>query len=146
GPMGVDLFFALSGFLIGGFLFRPLSGKTENWSICNFWMRRWLGTLPNYFLFLLINIWLAYWLSVKISALWEFVFFLQTLTQFPTFFMESWSLAIEEWFYLATPILLLAAWKIAPSRFRISSLVIIIASIVLVTFLRGRYIASTPPI
>src|SRR5262249_34871824 len=77
GPMGVDLFFALSGFLIGGILFRTLTGKAENCSIGNFWMRRWLRTLPNYFLFLLINIWLAYWLSVKIPALWEFVFFLQ---------------------------------------------------------------------
>ena len=146
GPMGVDLFFALSGFLIGGILFRTLTDQRENCALANFWMRRWLRTLPNYFLFLLVNIALAYWLGRRVPSLWEFVFFLQSLTHFPsTFFLESWSLAVEEWFYLAAPILLFAAWKIAPARFCISSLFIIVASIAVVTVLRGRFIAATRP-
>ena len=47
-PDGVDLFFVLSGFLIGRIL---LKTDWESFSsIKNFWKRRFLRTLPNYFL------------------------------------------------------------------------------------------------
>lgn len=53
----VGLFFVLSGFLFGGIL---LDGIAANGSsllrFADFMQRRWLRTLPNYFLFLLLNI------------------------------------------------------------------------------------------
>ncbi len=156
GPMGVDLFFALSGFLIGGILFRSFARGKSIGTLGNFWMRRWLRTLPNYFLYLLITIAIALWLGIEMPSLWKYFFFLQNLTHFwqpafvnplrQGFFEESWSLAVEEWFYLLTPILLFAAAKVAPAKFRTSSLLIIIVSILVVSFARTRYVASVRPL
>src|SRR5687768_15474997 len=52
--LGVELFFVLSGFLIGGSLIR-LAEEGRLQSLANvwgFWRRRWFRTLPNYYLFL----------------------------------------------------------------------------------------------
>ena len=52
---GVDLFFVLSGFLIGGIILRTMS-EGWNWrGVAHFWKRRWLRTLPNYYFILLLN-------------------------------------------------------------------------------------------
>ena len=66
-PDGVDLFFVLSGFLIGSILMQTLEDrKTINISIISsFLKRRWLRTLPNYFLFLLINVILIHYGLIK---------------------------------------------------------------------------------
>src|ERR1700722_19361709 len=49
GVLGVQLFFVLSGFLIGGILLRQLQrdGFTYR-DVVHFWKRRWYRTLPNY--------------------------------------------------------------------------------------------------
>src|SRR5579883_268892 len=52
--LGVELFFVLSGFLIGGILIAEFRDGT--FRLRQFWLRRWLRTLPNYFLFLALNI------------------------------------------------------------------------------------------
>ena len=52
---GVDLFFVLSGFLIGGILLKS-SSEGLNWpGVAHFWKRRLLRTLPNYYLILLLD-------------------------------------------------------------------------------------------
>ncbi len=54
---GVELFFVLSGFLIGGILIK-LFQNTKSLGVktlWNFWIRRWFRTLPNYYLILLIK-------------------------------------------------------------------------------------------
>lgn len=105
-PDGVDLFFVLSGFLIGRILLKTEWGNYT--SIIKFWKRRLWRTLPNYYLFLLINIIL---LLLKISpgllshaVLYYFVFFQNLYKPVDVFFWESWSLCIEEWFYLLFPL------------------------------------------
>lgn len=150
GYFGVDLFFVLSGFLIGEILFRSLLRKRERGvlrTLGNFWMRRWLRTLPNYYLFILINLALAFWLAHRSPPVWKYFVFLQNINHAPNiFFAESWTLAVEVWFYLVTPILFVAALKIAPTKFRISTLLIIVAAIVVVTIVRSKYIAHLRPL
>ena len=52
GYFGVELFFVLSGFLIGSILLRWLIDPGSTTTLFDFWRRRWLRTLPNYVLFL----------------------------------------------------------------------------------------------
>lgn len=112
-PDGVELFFVLSGFLIGGMLIslKESSRLDSITQLFTFWKRRWFRTLPAYFLVLMLNLAFAYWGLNNAKAenfSWKFIFFCQNLaTPFTDFFWESWSLSIEEWFYLVTPALVL---------------------------------------
>jgi len=106
---GVELFFALSGFLIGSILlnlFISSNGKLELSAIVQFWVRRWLRTLPLYF-FIYSSLLITAYFFNKQSFDFRYLFFLQNFTTPPTsFFGESWSLCIEEWFYLLFPLFL----------------------------------------
>jgi peptidoglycan/LPS O-acetylase OafA/YrhL len=100
-PDGVDIFFVLSGFLIGGIVLKTFEdNKTSNKTIVEFWIMRWFRTLPNYYLFSLIVFVLnGFHLPLKN------LFFLQNLYKaYPNPFPETWSLCVEEWFYLLFPI------------------------------------------
>jgi peptidoglycan/LPS O-acetylase OafA/YrhL len=100
GTVGVELFFSLSGFLIGGLLLDIDTGRAA-W-LGRFWARRWLRTLPAYFFYLAIVAWFAGYLD------WPSVFFVQRFfAGSQDFYGVSWSLAMEEWFYLLFPLLLL---------------------------------------
>jgi peptidoglycan/LPS O-acetylase OafA/YrhL len=111
GLFGVDAFFVLSGFLIAQQLLKimrfELSGMAK---LRLFWRRRWLRTLPNYALFLLLNLAVYKFILLKPLGGFSYFIFSQSLyAPMPVFFFpESWSLALEEWFYLTIPLLLLA--------------------------------------
>lgn len=132
GFLGVEIFFVLSGFLIGRILLQ--SYLKEDFSflhVRNFLKRRWFRTLPNYFLILLINILIASIIGYKIESLWKYFFFVQNFNKaMPAFFPESWSLAVEEWAYIVLPLLLmLSALFIRPknkSKFFVILLVLLL--------------------
>jgi peptidoglycan/LPS O-acetylase OafA/YrhL len=99
---GVELFFVLSGFLIGSILIKTIDKneyKLTSKTLFNFWKRRWFRTLPNYYLILIIyTLFVSYGVvDADISQFdWTFFFFLQNFaTPFYDFFWESWSLSIE---------------------------------------------------
>ncbi|MEP1446593.1 MAG: acyltransferase [Paraglaciecola sp.] len=99
GGVGVDLFFVLSGWLIGNQLFKELK-RNKTIDLKRFWLRRWLRTLPAYYAVLCFSI---IYLNVT-NEIFEFPFsyliFIQNY-QFPlSFFTISWSLCVEEQFYL----------------------------------------------
>jgi len=108
GILGVELFFVLSGYLIGGILLKQF--QKNNFSlnfegIKTFWMRRWLRTLPNYY-FILLVYFIVYYLQ-KPDAMWRYLIFVQNIWNHPPyFFEESWSLCIEEISYLISPLIL----------------------------------------
>lgn len=120
---GVELFFVLSGFLIGSILLKLLEQSRYKLTprlILSFWKRRWYRTLPNYYLILLANVLLVYFGIIHGDIQQfnvKFLLFLQNFSQpFYDFFWESWSLSIEEWFYIFLPITFALVLKIWPNR------------------------------
>jgi peptidoglycan/LPS O-acetylase OafA/YrhL len=100
---GVTLFFVLSGFLIGRIIFRSVEGGSWQ-SLYHFYNRRWWRTLPNYYLFFLLHVIAYLLLGIQDTIDWSSLFFIQNLFSPPgSYFRESWSLAVEEWFYLTFP-------------------------------------------
>ncbi len=123
GVMGVEIFFVLSGFLIGRILFRIFTkSEFKSKDLNYFLIRRWFRTLPNYYLALLINIAIAiYFGREHPDSLWKYFFFLQNAVDgMDLFFTESWSLPIEEFAYIICPFLFYLAlffkWKIAKDK------------------------------
>jgi peptidoglycan/LPS O-acetylase OafA/YrhL len=109
GAIGVDLFFVLSGYLIGGLLLEIISKQEFSYNqLMTFWKRRWFRTLPNYFLVLILNILLTLTMGEDFpkSILLYFLFLQNFFTGHPDYFTEAWSLSIEEFAYLLLPLLL----------------------------------------
>ncbi|WP_084203415.1 acyltransferase family protein [Psychroserpens damuponensis] len=109
GVVGVEIFFVLSGFLIGRILYNSfVASKFTRKQMTYFWVRRWFRTLPNYYLVLGFNVLLALFLGTSLpDNLWQYVFFVQNFSwEMPLFFGESWSLPIEEFAYIVGPLLL----------------------------------------
>lgn len=102
GWFGVELFFALSGFLIGTILIRLFDAGPTASSLGRFWFRRWMRTIPAYF-FILVIYWL--WFG-KIQAS-DFILLQWPINHNQGTVPVSWSLAVEEWFYLLFPLLAL---------------------------------------
>lgn len=112
---GVAMFFVLSGFLIGRILLKMIAKDDFNGKmLIEFWVRRWFRTLPNYFLVLTLLVIFIYLSGYpQPDAAVQYFFFSQNLVSpHPSFFPEAWSLAVEEWFYLITPIPLYLTTKL----------------------------------
>jgi peptidoglycan/LPS O-acetylase OafA/YrhL len=114
GWMGVDLFFALSGFLIGGQLFRPYArGEPEHIGL--FYARRLLRTLPPYLVVVALYFTVPFFRErPTIMPLWQFLTFTENLFidfSHPRAFSHVWSLCVEEQFYLATPLIVWVLMK-----------------------------------
>lgn len=129
GFLGVDLFFVLSGFLITTLLVREF-GAAGRIDLRAFWMRRARRLLPALFLLLAVVAFAAGRASpyeqgelrwdilsaIGYVANWRFVAAGQSYFQdfaAPSPVRHLWSLAIEEQFYLAMPLLTLAGLSIA---------------------------------
>ncbi len=110
GWVGVDLFFVLSGYLIGDQILRAYIRK-EDFSLKYFYARRLLRTLPNYYvvfaLYLLFPVVLS---GTSTAPFWQFITFTQNLEMRPgETFTHSWSLCVEEQFYLLFPLICMLA-------------------------------------
>ncbi|WP_353720275.1 acyltransferase [Dyadobacter sp. 676] len=103
--IGVEAFFVLSGFLIGRIILRTVLQPGITWErVKVFWVNRWLRTLPAYFVALAVY----YCFYSEMRNVIFYIFFAQNIiTPAQGFFPHSWSLAVEEWFYLTFPLVLL---------------------------------------
>jgi len=133
---GVSIFFVLSGFLIGGILIKLLERYPPNLPLLlHFWVRRWLRTLPAYFvvLILLCGLNLAFTPGFSLPGVKRYFLFAQNLrSPHPEFFGEAWSLCVEEWFYLLVPLLLychILGFRMTPRYAVISTAVVIIVGV-----------------
>lgn len=131
GGTGVDLFFVLSGWLIGNQLLIE-KRKFGNIEVPRFWIRRWMRTVPAYYAVLTATLLQLYLTKDNFSFPWSHLFFLQNYTGDLSIFYVSWSLSVEEQFYLLiaplfvvtltlshkNQILVLITLLICPSLFR----------------------------
>lgn len=137
GWSGVDIFFVLSGFLIGSQVFKADSNIPFLSALKTFWIKRWYRTLPLYFVVL------VFYLFIKPTILqfpfqgnsWTYFFFLQNLFGIGDF-PQSWSLCIEEHFYLIFPLFAFSIPKLKKKPF------LLIIPLIL-SFLIRIYIVST---
>ncbi|QHN03858.1 acyltransferase [Granulicella sp. WH15] len=120
GWVGVDLFFVLSGFLIGSQLLKPyLTGRQPSFS--DFYMRRAYRILPAFFVVLLLYLIMPLWREAPGPyAGWQYASFTWNLLLlgYPEHraFSHIWSLCVEEHFYLFFPLLLVLLRRKPSSR------------------------------
>ncbi|HVR86000.1 MAG TPA: acyltransferase, partial [Planctomycetota bacterium] len=126
GFIGVDLFFVLSGFLITTLLLEE-ARETGGIRLRSFYARRGLRLLPALMAMLLALILLSAWADSPEAAAKTRTGALMTLFYSANWFMAfraypcwellpTWSLSVEEQFYLVWPLVLLGLLKLKASR------------------------------
>jgi peptidoglycan/LPS O-acetylase OafA/YrhL len=151
GAVGVDLFFILSGFLIGGIL---LDSRSSPRYYRTFYLRRFFRIIPIYYLWLALfglamlaaKMWNV-WGGVEFHTVvpyWAYFVFLQNYFQGATWVQvywlgPLWSLAVEEQFYLLAPPVVR---KLPPVRLLKVLSGVLVFSLLLRLFLSSMYGAS----
>lgn len=136
GFLGVDAFFALSGFLITSLLIREADehGRID---LIGFWGRRFRRLLPAVVLLLVVTMlwarWFgtpAEWTGVRETGPWAQAYlanwhqiasstgYWESFTE-PPLLSHLWSLAIEEQFYVVWPLVVVAVWSVGRSAQRV---------------------------
>jgi peptidoglycan/LPS O-acetylase OafA/YrhL len=127
GFVGVDIFFVISGYLITTILLGEL--KTGTFSLAKFYERRARRILPALFVVAFACVPFAWlWLVpvdlesfsrslIAVSAFASNVLFYESTAYFEAAaewkpLLHTWSLAVEEQYYLVFPLLLLVAWRL----------------------------------
>ena len=145
GFVGVDIFFVISGYLISRILLSELFEKGKI-SFLQFYERRarrilpilftvFIASFPLAYKYLLPNQFIEYALSILSATFFSSnIFFYFTNIQYGAEdsllqpFLHTWSLGVEEQFYILFPIVLLLAYKFAKNHF-----ITIIAVLILIS-------------
>ncbi|MBB5769721.1 acyltransferase family protein [Xanthomonas euroxanthea] len=135
GWMGVDLFFVLSGFLIGTQVLRPLA-RGQRLDFRDFYLRRAFRILPAFLVVLAIYLaWPQFREAPGLAPWWMFVSFtLNLLVDYgrDAAFSHAWSLCVEEHFYLVFPLLAtLSMRRPSAARFIVLCVLVVVAGIAL---------------
>ncbi len=115
--LAVEVFFVLSGFVLGPQILRCLrSGQAGDLGV--FLARRWMRTIPPYlFALALMSVIVGH---VELADLARYALYVENLfaqDNVTDYFPVAWSLSIEEWFYIAFPgLLMIAAWRLRNNR------------------------------
>ena len=144
GYVGVDVFFVISGYLITTIILNEM--EEDKFSLLLFYERRARRILPALFFVMLVSIpfallWLApsdlkdYGQSVVSTATFSsnFLFWLErgyfgTAIEFKPL-IHTWSLAVEEQYYILFPIFMIITWQLGLKRLLIFLFVIFLISI-----------------
>ncbi|MEA3162068.1 MAG: hypothetical protein QOD95_3616, partial [Gammaproteobacteria bacterium] len=135
GFVGVDIFYTISGFLIGSIILRQTSDGI--FTFAGFYERRIRRIFPALLVMLLVSLILAYKYLLPIElvsfskslaaacfSISNIFFWLQSgyfdAPASETPLLHTWSLAIEEQFYVFLPILLVLLHRFAPRRINLA--------------------------
>ena len=146
GYVGVDIFFVISGYLISSIILSEI--ETGKFSLINFYQRRARRILPPLFCVILISTPFAWFILLPadlelfgnsaFSALtfWSNYIFYFEIDYFETSsklkpLLHTWSLSIEEQFYIIYPILLIFFFKFGKKTFIIFLIISAIISLAL---------------
>ncbi|WP_053060010.1 acyltransferase family protein [Burkholderia pyrrocinia] len=131
GFIGVDIFFVISGFLVGGQIYD--AARHGTFSYRRFYVRRAKRIVPALLVVLACTFVamllvatprelaafgrdaVASVLSVSNVTLWQSIDYFRPVSQYNPLLM-TWSLAIEEQFYIAAPAIIALLSKLAPRR------------------------------
>jgi len=151
GFVGVDVFFTISGFLISGIIIRELS--SNSFSYKRFYIRRALRILPAYLVLLFCCLVAAFFLLTPIaykeliqSAIASSIFLSNIyflLTQGGYFssaahelpLLHTWSLSVEEQFYLIMPVVFVLWFKIKSNNLRVATLFMLFVISLVISYL-----------
>jgi peptidoglycan/LPS O-acetylase OafA/YrhL len=146
GFVGVDVFFVISGYLITTIILAEL--ELEKFSIFNFYERRARRILPALFLVMLVCIPFA-WVLMTPADLNSFakslvavplfvsnIFFWRDGGYFETAaelkpLLHTWSLAVEEQYYVLFPLFLMFFWKLGKRWIHATLIFVFLASVTL---------------
>ena len=148
----VNFSFILSGYLIGKSIIGILESKDFSYhKIIIFWKRRWIRTIPLYFIIITGLAILRYsFTSVGFIFPWRHYLFIQNFYTPEIdpyyFYPEGWSLAVEEWFYFLFPALALISILLVSRGFSKKRIIfsIIVGIIIMSTGLRVYRAFQTP--
>lgn len=144
GFLGVELFIVLSGFLIGGILYKQF--LHENYTLKDaglFLTRRLMRVLPSYYLVILIMTIIYLLFGFSVSEVWKYPLLIQNFsTTIPAFFTESWSLPVKEMGYIFVVILLLLVSKTFIKASKQVLFLSVVIGLIAFTFLLKTYYNS----
>ncbi len=124
GTLGVDLFFVISGYLMGSILFGEMQ-ESGNLIFARFYVRRFLRLIPVYTAAMALALYLLHalpgfpkWLNA--GNFWANLLYINNFLPVMKQYMGwCWSLAIEEQFYLLLPAFILLFLGLGKGRIRI---------------------------
>ncbi len=135
GFLGVDLFFVVSGLLVGGLLTKEFENG-EKINFFKFFLQRGFKIWPSYYTFLLFGGFLAFFFyhttdPDQIIPYWDlkrYLFFYQNYTGFPFHwsFDHVWSLCVEEHFYVMLPIMFLIIQHFVKNKYKTKALFVFV--------------------
>lgn len=151
GFVGVDVFFVISGFLITGILLKEL--QRGHFSLVAFYERRARRIMPALFVVLLFSV-VVGWFVLDPSAFRSLgsaliatvlfgsnILFWRVTSYFADAFenplLHTWSLGVEEQFYLFFPLILLGLWKFLPRRLGPTLVMLAVISLCVSTWALG---------
>ena len=138
GWTGVDLFFVLSGYLMGYQLLKEIK-ETNNISFKRFYLKRFFRIIPAYIVVLILYYSLQdYKEGSGMPPLWKFITFTQNFgldVLHGKSFSHAWSLCIEEQFYLLLPITILIIFLLKIQKYAIY----LIVGLMLIGFMLRLY-------
>jgi len=151
-----ELFFALSGFLVGNQIIKFINKSKSHHGLLHFYKNRWIRTVPFYLIFLLINFIIFHTIYQHVDlllfkktsfSLFNYLTFTQNLNvPHPTFFPEIWPLPIEEWSFLFLPIPIVLISVLFNKTLNTKNLLtVLFIEIMIVTLYRVYYIIQSDP-